>query len=346
MDIGAASSVNRIKFWVRRVFLGFVAIVFLLAVIGLVFEAIAERADLRAYPPPGQMIDVGGRQIHMLVTGPQTGKPTVILEAGIASFSSNWVWVQQELSSSTRVVSYDRAGLGWSDPAPKTQDAQQSATDLHTALQAAGVPGPYVVVGHSYGGLVVRAFADLYLDEVVGMVQVDASHPNQWSALSIPGGSKLAGLGNWIPGILARFGVVRLLGMDKSLSTGLPEQQAAELEAALARPQGWFTSGNVIAIWDTRTRPEINQARPLGDLPLVVLSAPERPGGVSIGGYADLLNAQQAALAELSSNSLHLTVDGATHEDLVGEEVNARVVAQAIQQVIEAAQTGDRLSEN
>ena len=254
-----------------------------LSFVGVIYEAISEGADRRAYPPAGQMVEVDGRSIHMLVAGSETGKPTVILEAGIASFSSNWVRVQDGLAAETQVVSYDRAG----------------------------------------------------------MVLVDASHPDQWAALSIPGGSKLAALGNWIPGFLARFGIVRLLGTNEALSAGLPERQAAEQAAALARPQSWFTSGDIIAIWDARSRPIVNGAADLGGLPLAVISAPERPDAANLAGYAELLNEQQAELAALSSDSLRLVVDGATHESLVNEAEYAQVVADAVLQVLEAAETGE-----
>jgi pimeloyl-ACP methyl ester carboxylesterase len=312
-----------------------------LSFVGVIYEAISEGADRRAYPPPGQMVEVDGRSIHMLVAGSQTGKPTVILEAGVASFSSNWVRVQDGLAGSTRVVSYDRAGLGWSDPAPETQDAAQSAADLHAALQASGVPGPYVVVGHSYGGLVVRAFADLYPDDVVGMVLADASHPDQWADVPIPAAAAISGLFNRAEGVLAGIGLVRLLGWNHILSAGLPLQQAGELDAALARPRSWTTSGAVIGIWDSCSRPIVNGAADLGDLPLAVISAPERPDAANVGGYADLLDEQQAELAALSSNSLRLVVDDATHESLVNEAEYAQVVADAVLQVLEAAETGE-----
>lgn len=337
---------GRLGFWVRRVLLGSAVIIVVLSVLGAIYEALAANADQRAYPPRGQFVELGGRRIHMLVMGSINAElsPTVILEAGIASFSSNWAWVQDELAASTRVVAYDRAGLGWSDPAPAPQDAQESAEDLHTALQVADIQGPFLVVGHSYGGLVVRAFADLYPDEVVGMVLVDASHPDQWAAAPVPGGSRVAAVGNRIIAYLARLGVVRLFGMNKSYAAGLPDQQAAEMKAILARPQNWLTSADVMAIWDARTRPQINQARDLGGLPLVVLNAPERPGAARVGGYASLLNSQQAELASLSSNNLRLSVEGATHESLVNEREHALVVVDAILKVIEAAQTGDLLA--
>jgi pimeloyl-ACP methyl ester carboxylesterase len=269
--------------------------------------------------------------------GQETGKPTVLLEAGIGSFSSNWAWVQTVLASSTRVVAYDRAGLGWSDPTSEPQDAQQSANDLHAALQKAGIPGPYVVAGHSYGGLVVRAFTDLYPHEVVGMVLVDASHPDQWATIPESRGGSTVALGNRITGILARLGIVRLFDLNASLITGLPDRPAAEMKAFLNRPQAWLTSSGVLSIWDQRIRPQINKANSLGDLPLAVLSVTEQ------ALYSDILTELQAELPALSSNSLHWTVEGATHENLVAHREHALVVVEAILRVMEAAQTGKPL---
>jgi pimeloyl-ACP methyl ester carboxylesterase len=94
--------------------------------------------------------------------------------------SSNRAWIQPELAKQTQVVSYDRAGLGWSESSGASHNAHTIARQLHTALRSAGVEAPYVVVGHSLGGIFVRAFADLYPDEVSGLVLLDASHPDQW----------------------------------------------------------------------------------------------------------------------------------------------------------------------
>lgn len=327
-----------LRVWFQRGLLGLLATVFALSGLGAIYEAVAETVDQRAYPPPGQFVDVGNRRLHMRVMGNDTGRPTVLLETGIATFSSNWAWVQNELAASTRVVAYDRAGLGWSDPAPEPHDAQQSAQDLHAALQAAGIHGPYVVVGHSYGGLVVRAFTDLYPDEVVGMVLADASHPDQWARIPESNDGRTVAAGNLVTGYLARLGAIRLFGLSAALYAGLPEQPAAEIKAMLARPHSWSTSGNVIALWGTRTRAQVNQARSLGALPLAVLSATERPDF----GKAEM-NAQQADLVTLSSNSLHLPVAGATHEGLVARSEYAQVVVDAILRVMEAAQTGQPL---
>jgi pimeloyl-ACP methyl ester carboxylesterase len=334
LPTGSSKTRGGVRTWLKRGFFGLTITVIGLAGIGAIYQAIATAKDQRTYTPPGQMVDIGGRRIHMVVMGEDIGRPTVILEAGMASFSSNFYWVQNELAATTRVVSYDRAGLGWSDPSPVPQDTQQSARDLHAALQAANIQGPYVVAGHSYGGLVVRAFTDLYRDEVAGMVLIDASHPDQWAHMPVSRDGKVNGQSMIISGILARFGVVRFFHLEKSLSNGLPERSAGEMRAILAQPQPWKIGGEVLMIWNDRSRLQINQARNPDKLPLVVLSVTEQPV------FSEVLTSLQNELVNLSSNSVHITVSGATHESLVAEREHALIVAEAIRQVLEAARTG------
>jgi len=330
---------NRFVFWTGRVLLALLLALAALATIGAIYQAIATALDQRTYPPPGQLVDVGGYKLHLNVQGQTTGQPTVILEAGMASFSSNWHWVQTELAHDTRVVAYDRAGLGWSDAAPEPHDAQQSARDLHTALQQVRISGPYVLAGHSYGGLVMRAFADLYPDEVVGMVLVDASHPDQWVHIPTSNGGQTVATANRITSYLTWVGVVRLLNMTVSVTDGLPARPTAEMQAILAQPRSWMVSSAVLGVWDARTRPQINNARHLGALPLAVLSVTEQ------ALYAETLTQLQAALPALSSNSMHLTVQGATHENLIAGRENALIVVDAIRRVVESAQTGEPLGQ-
>jgi len=155
-----------------------------LAAIGAIYQAIATQIDIRAYPAPGQMIDVGGRQLHIYCTGANTdGSPTVILETGLGSTSAAWAFVQPEVAKSTRVCSYDRAGMGWSELSPATRDAEHIAQELHTLLKNAKVPSPFVLVGWSYGGLYVREYVGQYSEEVAGLVLLDSSHPDQWTIL-------------------------------------------------------------------------------------------------------------------------------------------------------------------
>ena len=146
-----------------------------LASIGGGYETVREAADAKAYPMPGQLIDVGGHRLHLNCTG--SGSPTVVLEPGGGAMSSTLGWIAPAVARDTRVCVYDRAGRGWSEPADTPQDGAQIATDLHTLLQRGHVPGPYVLAGHSFGGLYVLTFAARYPDEVAGMVLVDSTAP-------------------------------------------------------------------------------------------------------------------------------------------------------------------------
>jgi len=186
-----------------------------LAAIGAVYQAIATQIDLRAYPAPGQMIDVGGLQMHLFCTGANSaGSPTVILETGLGSTSAAWAFVQPEVAKTTRVCSYDRAGMGWSEPSPSPRDARHIVEELHTLLHNANVPSPYVFVGWSFGGLYVREYAGQYGDEVAGMVLLDSSHPDQWT--STPQGQTQFASNAKIYAVaptLARLGVMRVMGL-------------------------------------------------------------------------------------------------------------------------------------
>ncbi len=126
--------------------------------------------------PLGKMVDLGGYRIHLYCTG--RGKQTVVLSPGGGDFSFAWYLVQQRLQSSAHVCSYDRAGSAWSDPGPQPLTLRQEAYELELALKLSGEKGPYILVGHSIGGLVVRTFAEGYPDETSGMVLVDAPSPD------------------------------------------------------------------------------------------------------------------------------------------------------------------------
>ncbi|HEV2827895.1 MAG TPA: alpha/beta hydrolase [Pyrinomonadaceae bacterium] len=128
-------------------------------------------------PPPGKLVDVGGWRLHLNCTGNKKAtRPTVVLESGAGDFSFDWSLVQPGISRFTRVCSYDRAGNAWSDLGPRPRTMKQIAYELHTALMKAGSKGPYVLVGQSIGGLLIRTFAGQYPKEVAGMVLVDSTH--------------------------------------------------------------------------------------------------------------------------------------------------------------------------
>jgi pimeloyl-ACP methyl ester carboxylesterase len=123
------------------------------------------------------MVDVGGHRLHINCTG--TGSPTVVIDAGLGDWSTSWGFVQPEVAKVTRVCTYDRAGMGWSEPGPLPRVASQFAKELHALLHNAKIPGPYILVGHSLGGLPVRMFTHDYPSEVAGVVLIDSMHPGQ-----------------------------------------------------------------------------------------------------------------------------------------------------------------------
>jgi pimeloyl-ACP methyl ester carboxylesterase len=320
-----------------NVLLVILAVIVGLPILGAIYQAIATRRDRQNFPPPGRFVDVGGHRLHLNVMGERSSHPTVILEAGMASISSNWGWVQREVAKTTQVVSYDRASLGWSDPGVKPLDAAKSARELHAALHGAGIPAPYVLAGHSYGGLVVRMFADLYRDEVAGVVLVDSSHPDQWARIPASKGGQTVAIANRVTALLARFGVMRLFHLEESFIAGLPPREYAEMRAYLSTPGGWLAGADGLVAWRDLSRAQVNATRSLGDLPLFVLSVTEQEL------YADALTALQAELPALSSNSTHVTVEGATHYTLVSRQEYAAQVSEAILQVVAAARSGEAL---
>jgi pimeloyl-ACP methyl ester carboxylesterase len=129
-------------------------------------------------PAPGRMVDVGGHRLHLRCSG--SGSPAVIFDAALGASSLSWSLVQPEVARLTRACSYDRAGFGWSDAGPRPRTAGRAADELHELLRRGGVPPPYLLVGHSFGGLVMRIFAARNHDEVAGLVLVDPAHPEEW----------------------------------------------------------------------------------------------------------------------------------------------------------------------
>ena len=149
--------------------------VLLLASVGGGYETVRESLDASAYPMPGQLVDVGGHRLHLHCTG--SGSPTVVLEPGGGASSSDFAWIAPVVARDTTVCVYDRAGRGWSDATDSPQDGTHIAADLHTLLDRAQVPGPYVLAGHSFGGLYVQSFAAQFPDQVAGMVLLDSTAP-------------------------------------------------------------------------------------------------------------------------------------------------------------------------
>ena len=311
---------------------------------GAIVQVVATARDRAAYPAPGELVDVGGYRLHIHCIG--EGNPTVILEAGQANASPIWSWVQPGVAATTRVCAYDRAGIGWSDPGSSPRDAQQIARELHTLLARAKIDGPYVLVGHSAGGLYTRVYAATYPGDVVGMVLVDAEHPEQWT--STPEGPKqyqTIAWSNRFGSLFAPIGVLRAFNFFP-LSQDMPPQQAAEYKAFTDTTQ--FIRINAAEFAATpATDTEVQQAGSLGCLPLVVLTATDHDFPPALAADLEQLHMEmQDQLAALSSNSIHRVVSGTTHASLLIKQHDAETTIDAISQVVEAVRSGKPLTGN
>jgi pimeloyl-ACP methyl ester carboxylesterase len=301
-----------------------VILLVLLATSGLLYQGIASAVDASRYPASGKLIDVGGYRLHINCTG--TGSPTVILDAGLGGSSLDWSLVQPGVATFTRVCSYDRAGYGWSDSGPKPRTSGRIAAELHTLLIKAGIPGPYILVGQSFGGLNARLYAYTYPQEVAGMVLVDASHEDAFvrfptlqqelldeqKQLSICSG-------------LASLGVIRLFGFLDTFILQYPSVVQPQVKAQIYQTRfcgTWYDEG---ASWDESTT-QVHAARTqhsLGQLPLEVITR-----GEQVDASWKIL---QKDLASLSFNSTHII---ATHSGHAIMFERPDLVIAAIKQVV------------
>jgi pimeloyl-ACP methyl ester carboxylesterase len=307
-----------------------VGVLALLAVGGAA-ETLVEATDGGRMTDGGEMVDVGAHNLFVSCTG--TGSPTVVLEGGAGQGSAYFARIAPAVAATTRVCAYDRAGRSRSEPATGPQDGAAIARDLHTLLAASGNPGPYILAGHSSGGVYVRFFAAAYPDEVVGVVLLDAQFPHEASALS--GGesvqSPISTLAGVLPG-LARVGLARLV--LSASSSDLPSDVETRRHADEVTPQGVASFADEFlrlnGILDAAgTLPD------LGDRPLVVVTAAAEP----LDGWLG----QQDRLATLSTDVSHRSFPDLTHVSLIESVAGAAASSGAIVAVVTSVRSGTNL---
>ena len=330
-------------FYAKRGLLMLVVLIVGLPILGAIYQQVAAESDRRAYPAPGQLIDVGGYSLHIHCTG--EGSPTVILDAGGGFTSSSWGWVQPEIAQTTRVCTYDRARWGWSDPSPAGYDALQNAAELHQLLANAGITPPYILAGHSLGGLYARVYARQYPDEVAGLVQVDASHPDAWRRLGMREGAGVDPQLLAIGPLAARFGLLRLMDVaspDSELSGQLPEHDERAMRAFFATVRFAESAQQFDAAFPTI----LEQARmvtSLGNVPLVVLTTGNQDAMSPEENRT--LQEMQRELQSLSTDSIYIAVEGANHVSLVHNRDHAQATIDAIRRVVEVVRSGESLAQ-
>jgi pimeloyl-ACP methyl ester carboxylesterase len=284
---------------------------------GFLFEKHVTARDEKRFAMPGRLVDVGGVRMHIDCTG--TGTPAVILEGGFVNSWLEWEKIQPAIARTTQVCSYDRAGLGWSDPPKTPRTSQNMANELRALLKNAGVAGPYVLVGHSYGGLNVRLYAAEHPEEVAGMVLVDSINPDNvlWDA---PGSLKES-FKMWVYRTTAPFGIPRLLG-----DCPVGPQSCREFAETYAAMRNDRLESAAI----------VRSHGGLGSLPLIVIAHdPEFYKRVSPfpekQKYEFEWQQEQERLTHLSTRSQFLVAKDSGHSI---PDLNPAVVSTAVQQMV------------
>ncbi|MDB9529122.1 alpha/beta hydrolase [Oscillatoria sp. CS-180] len=304
--------------WMKRLALVAATILFLALLTGFVYEQWSRQNVAQTFPPPGELVEVDGKLSHLHCSG--EGSPTVVLEAGINEGGSQvWEMARPAIAPLSRVCAYDQAGIMWSEHRDRPRDADHIAEDLHALLAAAGESPPYVMVGHSLGGLLIRVFADHFSDEVVGFVFVDSSHPEQNKRFPADVLDVMAFPSPLLLRAISAFGVLRL---ESSASPSvLPQEVGKAIRSHL--PQSMTGIADVIETIDNIFT-QAQYTGPFGDLPIVVLTAGHFPEQLPYqmdaaqtarlqDVWSDTWPRLQAELTALSTNTDWRVIEKASH---------------------------------
>ena len=305
--------------WTMRIVVVLGAFLIVAALSGATYQWLATRKELAATPPPGHLVDIGGYRLHLWCTG--DGAPAVILDTGLGGSSADWGFVQPDVARFTRVCSYDRAGMGYSDPGPSPRTARRIASELAELLVRGGIGGPVVLVGASIAGFDVRVFASDHPERAAGLVLVDASHEDQ--AHEVPP------MARFVP-LLSTIGVLRVFGVSfgQRIETLAPSvRQFAR--ATSFRAAGYQTAADEI-IHIRQSASEVSSSRRKLTIPVLVIT-----GGRGADETWRQLQRDQASLSERGCLMI-------AHES--GHVVSVEqpeVVVDAIRTVVETARGHD-----
>jgi len=304
--------------WARRLFIA-VGLTFSASALGgTAYQWVETRRELAATPPPGRLVDIGGRRLHIWCSG--SGVPAVILETGLGGTTAGWGFVQPEIAKFTQVCSYDRAGMGYSDSGPSPRTSRQIARELAVLLERSRLTAPVILVGASIGGLNVRLYASEYAQRVAGLVLVDASHEDRLDPVP--------GLARFVP-LLSSTGVLRLLGVSFELD---PETLAPAVRPFARATRYWAAGYNAAAdeiIHGPITAAEVRAARRKLTVPLIAIT----------GGRGSDATWRKLQLDQANLSSLGCLVTAPQSGHLIAVE-QPTVLVDAIRAVVGAARSG------
>jgi pimeloyl-ACP methyl ester carboxylesterase len=321
---------GRVKRWIGRGLLGLLVLVITAAVVGACYQAFGNRADARRFPQQGKSVSLGPAfdNLTLSIDCRGQGSPTVILDSGLGVPAIGWNPVQTEVAKFARVCSYDRAGYGWSDASSAPRTSMQIVKELHALLEAAGEKGPYILVGHSFGGYNVRVYNGQYPNDVAGMVLVDASHEDQNDRMSPALQAfmkktmeQLKWQKIFVP-LLIRFGIMRFSQRNAGEAPGVSKEFGQEMLYLQMQPKFIDASASELGSF-AESANEVRAAGNLGDKPLVVLTAgksadaSQLPAGIPKKEFDDFhkvwVNDLQVKESHLSTRGKRIMVPDSTH---------------------------------
>ena len=338
-DVSPAAEQTGTYRWLRTAFRAAGALV-ILGGGGVAVHAILTRREKKLLRPPGRMIEVHGHMMHLLATG--AGSPTVVLETGTAGYSGIWERVQHEIEKHTRVVSYDRAGLGFSEKASSPRDAISIARELDELLSRAGENPPYILVGHSFGGLLVMEYAHLYPEKTAGIVLADPHHPDQIKrSYELRKSTENFRRFFHAAAAASHFGIMRVADLLSSMTEGLSQNERTRARMFFVSNRHLKNSARELDTLSETTE-QARSIKDFGAIPLLILSAAE-PQEAWVTEFQNL----HLEMARLSTRGSHRIVPGAEHLNIITRRESAEHVSRAILELVRrygGPDSGDKYS--
>ncbi len=329
--------------WVKRILLSILGLVLSLILVGFVYEHISRIYVEKHMPIRGKLIDIGEHKLNLNLKG--TGKHLVVFESGLdAGGSLVWGQVQDEISKTNSTASYDRAGIMWSERGKNPKTGEAIATELHTLLKKANQNGPYLLVGHSIGGYIVRSFVEKYPGEVLGIVLVDASHPEQFKRFP----PEVTAISSTPPEWLAKF--VNSIGIVRLFFTGEQYPNTLKTDSINIINNSYLPASLPAVLEEKKNLEEMakeaGRINTFGNIPLIVITGisenrrneyPTKELGLKV---EKIWMQMQKELLELSTNSEQMLANRSAHfVQLQQPEVVIEAIRKILRQLPDSSKT-------